>query len=288
VSDPSIPDERRPWWRSADPGHRLAGKRAVVTGAGTAPDGALFGIGEAIAVLFAAQGAVVAVVDISRDRAEATARIIEDLGGRAVVAVGDLTVAEENARCVGEAAEAFGGLDTVVNCAALSTGGGSPIDVDLAVWAEVMAVNVDATMLTARHAIPHLKAAGGGSIVNVSSIAGTRGLGAGAYAASKAAVGALTRDWAYLHGREAIRVNCLVVGSVFTPMGDQAGPELRRKRLRSSLLPSEGSAWDAAWPAVFLASEESRWITGTEIPVDAGTTSTTALGIQLLNDAEET
>lgn len=202
MSDPT-PDEQRPWWRGADPGHRLAGKRALVTGAGTAPGGDLFGIGEAIAVLFAAQGAVVAVADVSTERAEATARIIEDLGGRSLVTVGDLAVAEENARCVGEAA-----------------------------------------------------------------------------------MGGLTRDWAYLHGRDAIRVNCLVVGSVFTPMGDQAGQELRRMRLRASLLPSEGSAWDAAWPAVLLASEESRWITGTEIPVDAGTTSTTALGIQLLNDAE--
>jgi NAD(P)-dependent dehydrogenase (short-subunit alcohol dehydrogenase family) len=278
---------RQPWWRGADPGRRLAGKRAFVTGAGTAPAGDLLGIGEAIAVLFAAQGASVAVVDVSAERAAATLALVRDVGGDAVATVGDLTTVAENARCIQEAVDAFGGLDVVVNCVALSTGAGSPADVDLETWDRVMAVNLHAAVLTTRHAIPHLRAAGGGSIVNISSIAANRGFGSGAYAASKAALGGLTRDWAYLHGRDHIRVNAILPGHVFTPMGDQGGPQLRERRRRAGLLPTEGVAWDVAWPAVFLASDESRWITGVELPVDAGTTSTTALGIQLLHDADE-
>ena len=119
---------------------------------------------------------------------------------------------------------------------------------------------------------------------NISSIAATRGHGSGAYAASKAALGGLTRDWAYLHGREGIRVNGILVGHVFSPMGDQGGPEIRERRRRAGLLPTEGVAWDVAWPAVFLVSEEARWITGVELAVDAGTTSTAPYAISLLDD----
>ena len=118
--------------------------------------------------------------------------------------------------------------------------------------------------------------------INVSSIAATRALGAGAYAASKAAIQALTHDWALMHGRDHIRANCIVVGHAHTPIGttDEAGRERRRQ---ASLLGTEGVAWDIAWPAVFLASDESRWITGVDLPVDAGATATTALGIHMLN-----
>ncbi len=275
---------RQPWWREGDAGHRLAGKRAFVTGAGTTPGGDVLGIGEAIAVLFAAQGAKVAIADISAERAEATLGLIDDIGGEGLVTVGDLTILDDNARCVAEAVDAFGGLDTVVNSAALTRGGGSPVDVDLDAWDEAMAVNLRAILLTARHTIPHLVAAGGGSIVNISSIAATRGHGSGAYAASKAAMLGLTRDWAYVHGRDGVRVNCILPGHVYTPMGNQGGAETREQRRRAGLLPSEGVAWDVAWPAVFLASEESRWITGVELPVDAGTTSSAAFALQLLNE----
>ena len=152
-------------------------------------------------------------------------------------------------------------------------------------WFEdAMALNLTAILLTARHTIPHLRAAGGGSIVNISSIAATRGMGSGAYAASKAAMIGLTKDWAYEHGRDGVRVNCLVVGHVFTPMGNQGGSDVRERRRLAGLLGTEGTAWDVAWPAVFLASEEAQWITGVAIPVDAGTTATAPLGIQLLNE----
>lgn len=274
----------RPWQRGVDHGRRLAGKRALVTGAGAPPSRELLGIGEAAAILFAVQGARVLIADISSERAETTRRMVEELGGEAVTSVGDLTDADAAARCVEHAVDVFGGLDILVNNVALSHGGGNPADVSLNVWDRVMEVNLRAALLTTRYAVPHLSATGGGSIVNVSSIAAIRGFGSGAYAASKAALLGLTRDWAYLLGRDNIRVNCILPGHVYTPMGNQGGPELRERRRRAGLLNREGLAWDVAWPIVFLASDESRWITGVELPVDAGTTSSAALAIQMLDE----
>jgi hypothetical protein len=126
MSADSASPARPPWWRTDDPGHRLAGNRAFVTGAGTAPDGDLMGVGEAIAILFAAQGARVAVADKESDRAEATLTMIEQVGGEGIATIGDLTNVEDNRRCVEEAADVFGGLDVVVNSAALDGGGRSP------------------------------------------------------------------------------------------------------------------------------------------------------------------
>jgi NAD(P)-dependent dehydrogenase (short-subunit alcohol dehydrogenase family) len=284
VDDGVANPARPPWWRGVEAGRRLAGKRALVTGAGTWTGGDLLGIGEAIAVLFAAQGAGVAVADVSGERADATLGLIADIGGQGIAVVGDLSSAEDNARCVQEAADRLGGIDTVVNCAALAGGGGSPVDVTIESWNQTMAVNLHATFLTARHTIPLMKQAGGGSMVNVSSIAAIRGHGAGAYAASKAAMLGLTRDWAYSHGRDHIRVNCILPGHVHTPMGRTGGDEMRDLRRSCGLLGTEGDAWDVAWPAVFLASDESRWITGVELPVDAGTTSSGPMAVQVLNE----
>jgi NAD(P)-dependent dehydrogenase (short-subunit alcohol dehydrogenase family) len=137
-------------------------------------------------------------------------------------------------------------------------------------------------MLMSRRVVPHLRASGGGAIVNLSSIAGMRGIGSGAYGPSKAGVIGLTYDLAYSLGRDHIRVNCVAPGHLYTPMGDQGGPELRDRRRRAGLLATEGTAWDAAWAALFLASDEARWITGVVLPVDAGTSASTALGLQNL------
>ncbi len=209
--------------------------------------------------------------------------MIDDTGGKCVVAIGDVTNPDENARCIAEVAGAFGRLDTLVNSAAIAGGAGSPVDMELEEWNATLDLNLTAAMLAVRHTIPRLRAAGGGAIINISSIAGTHGFGSGAYAASKAALIGLTKDWAYLHGRDGIRVNCLVVGHVYTPMGLSGGEALREPRRRAGPLGTEGTAWDVAWPAVFLASDEARWITGIALPVDAGTTSSTALGMELLN-----
>jgi NAD(P)-dependent dehydrogenase (short-subunit alcohol dehydrogenase family) len=271
-----------PWDRSADAGRRLAGRVALVTGAGS--DDALIGIGAATALLFATQGAKVGIVDIAPERAAATRRLVENAGGECVVALGDVTKPDDIARCVAEVADAFGRLDILVNNAAIAGATGSPAAIDLQQWNETLDLNLTAAMLAAKYAIPHLRAAGGGSIVNISSIAATHGFGAGAYAASKAGLIGLTRDWAYLHGRDGIRVNCLVLGHIYAPMGGGRGDEQREQRRLAGLLGIEGTAWDVAWPAVFLASDESRWITGVALPVDAGATSATSLGMAWLDE----
>src|SRR4029077_18798656 len=132
--------------------------------------------------------------------------------------------------CIDAVADAFGLLDVLVNSAAIVGDARSPVDTDVRQWDATMAVNVTAAVLAAKHAIPHMRAAGGGAIVNISSIAGTHGFGSGAYAASKAALIGLTRDWAYGHGREGIRVNCLVLGHIHTPMGASGDDAMRERR----------------------------------------------------------
>jgi len=270
-----------PWSRGVDPGRRLAGKRAFISGAGTA--GGLTGIGEAMAVLFAVQGAQVGIADVSVERAGATLALVEAAGGSGMVVVGDLADLDDNRRCVAEVADAFGGIDTVVNNVAISGAGGSPAQVDVEEWHRVMAVDLDAALYTARHTLPHLVEAGGGAVINIASIAAIRGHGSGAYAAAKAALLGLTQDWAYVHGRDGIRVNCILPGHVYAPMGTHGGEPIRELRRQSTLLGVEGDAWDIAWPAVFLASDEARWITGVELVVDAGTTTTTPFAMHLLN-----
>jgi len=266
--------------KAGDRGSRLGGRVAIVTGAGTS--GALPGTGVAIATLFANQGAQVGVVDISAERAANTVELIESVGGSALPVVADITQGQNCELAVQQVVERFGRLDILVNNAALSGGGGDATTIDEAAWNQVVALDLNAVMLMSKSAVPHLRAAGGGAIVNMSSIAGMRGMGSGAYAAAKGGVIGLTYDLAYSHGRDGIRVNCIAPGHLYTPMGNQGGEELRDRRRRAGLLGTEGTAWDAAWAALFLASEESRWITGVVLPVDAGTTSSTALGLQNL------
>ncbi|WP_211435621.1 SDR family NAD(P)-dependent oxidoreductase [Trujillonella endophytica] len=258
-------------------GARLQGRVALVTGGGS--DGEFLGIGAATAILFAAQGARVGVVDVSPERAARTVQRISDLGGEGLVAEADVTDTLACARAADAVAERFGRLDVLVNNAAVS-GGGTVVDIDEEEWERLLRVNLGGVMRMSRAAIPHLVRAGGGSVVHVSSIAGMRGLGTAAYAAAKGGVQALTADMAYSHGPEGIRVNCIVPGHLHTPMGFHGSAQTRQVRRQSGLLDREGDAWDAAWAALFLACDESRWITGVLLPVDAGTTATTHFAVR--------
>jgi NAD(P)-dependent dehydrogenase (short-subunit alcohol dehydrogenase family) len=258
-------------------GPRLEGRVALVTGGGS--DGDFLGIGAATSILMAAQGARVGIVDISRERAERTRERIAEFGGECVVAEADVTDTASCARAADAVADRYGRLDVLVNNAALS-GGGTVVDIDEEEWERLLRVNLGGVMRMSRAAIPHMARSGGGSIVHVSSIAGTRGLGTSAYAAAKGGVQALTADMAYSHGPEGIRVNCIVPGHLHTPMGFQGSERTRQVRRESGLLDREGDAWDAAWAALFLACDESRWITGVLLPVDAGTTATTHFAVR--------
>ncbi len=251
---------------------RLAGKVAIVTGAGSQTDG--IGNGRAAAILFAREGAKVLLVDRVIERAEDTATLIatEGRGDSCAAFAADVTVAADCIAMVAEAVGRWGKLDVLQNNVGIGARAGTILDMEEPAWERMMRVNVTGMMLAAKAAIPAMQANGGGAIVNVSSIATWRPRGLTAYATSKGAVEALTRGLAADHARDSIRVNCIEPGPVFTPMAQVAGMsnELREARRKASPLGIEGTAWDIAWAAVYLVSEEARYVTGVVLPVDGG------------------
>ncbi|MBI4640987.1 MAG: SDR family oxidoreductase [Candidatus Tectomicrobia bacterium] len=252
---------------------RLAGKVAIVTGAGSRGPG--LGNGKATAILFAREGARVLLVDLYADRAEETLAQIREEGGEASALQADVTQARDCQRIAEVAVERYGALHILHNNVGIGLGG-SVVDVDEAQWDRLMAVNLKSMMLTSKYAIPKMIESGGGSIINVSSVAGLRGHDLTPYAASKGGVIALTISMAVQHAPDNIRVNCIAPGRVYTPLvAENMTPERREQRRLSAPLQTEGTAWDVAWAAVYLASDEARWVTGVVLPVDGGLTMTT-------------
>ena len=247
---------------------RLEGKVAIVTGAGSSGPG--IGNGKAASVVFAREGAKVLLVDTVLQRAEETLAIIREEGGEASVFEADVTNAEDCRRMVDAAIQSYGRLDILDNNVGISRRG-SVLEVSEKDWDHVMAVNVKSVVLTSREAIPRMIETGGGSIVNVSSIAGLRAHSSTPYSTSKAAVIGLTMSMAADHGRDNIRVNCIAPGLVYTPMvADRMDDSLREGRKNAAPLGTEGTAWDIAAAALYLASDDARWGTGVVLPVDAG------------------
>ncbi|MFQ5553206.1 MAG: SDR family NAD(P)-dependent oxidoreductase [Thermoplasmata archaeon] len=253
---------------------RLQGKVAIVTGA--ASQGKGVGNGKAISILFAREGAELFLVNRTLSHAQELQEEIEADGGTASSFGADVTRAPAVERMVQAAVERFGRLDILVN----NVGGGFPgmgtaVTVEEEGWDKVIALNLKSSMLCSRFSIPRMIDTGGGAIINVSSMAamaGARIPGSGftAYAAGKAGLEGLTRAMAADHAREGVRVNSLLVGMVWTPLVSGLGDEVREARRRAVPLRVEGTAWDVAWAAVFLASDEARWITGVSLPVDGG------------------
>jgi NAD(P)-dependent dehydrogenase (short-subunit alcohol dehydrogenase family) len=250
----------------------LVGKVAIVTGGGAVDDG--IGNGRAAAILLARAGARVLVVDLERERAERTVAMIAAEGGSAEAFAADVTDEGQVSAMVATTVERFGRLDCLDNNVGIG-GRGSVIEMAPESWRRVMQVNVDSMFLVSRHAIPAMKeTAGGGAIVNVSSISALRPRGLTAYSTSKGAVIALTRAMAVDHGPDGIRVNCVAPGPVYTPMVyarqmTVAGREARRK---ASVLGLEGTGWDIGRAVRFLLSQEARYITGQTVVVDGGAT----------------
>ena len=251
-------------------GPRLAGKVAIVTGAGSQLDDGI-GNGRAAAILMAREGARVLLVDRKLEAAEATLALIHAEGGEAAAFAADVTNGAECAAMVAAATERWGRLDILDNNVGIG-GAGNVVTVDPEVWDRVMQVNVKSMMLASKHAIPAMIASGGGSIVNIASIAALRPFRLTPYATSKGAVIALTQAMAADHGRDGIRVNCVAPGPVYTPMVYAAGmsDDQRDRRRESSLLKIEGEGWDVGHAVLFLASDEARYITGVVLPVDGG------------------
>ena len=260
---------------------RLKDKVAIVTGAGSSGEGV--GNGKAASILFAREGASVVLVDMSLERAQETQSIIENEGGIAYAISGDVTRSEDCARIVETAVAQYGGLDILHNNVGISTRA-DVLEVSEEQWDHIMAVNVKSIVLTSKFAIPQMLKRGSGSIINISSIAGLRANSSTPYTTSKAAVIGLTQSMAGDHGPDGIRVNCIAPGRVYTPMvAPRMDADLRQIRKNAAPLGSEGDAWDVAWAALFLASDESRWVTGIVLPVDAGLLVTSPVTYNRLN-----
>jgi NAD(P)-dependent dehydrogenase (short-subunit alcohol dehydrogenase family) len=202
--------------------------------------------------------------------------MIEAEGGEGMVVLADVTRSEDCAAAVGRTVERWGRLDILVNNVGIGGPAGTAVEVDPAAWDEALRVNVTSMMLMAKHAIPAMRRTGGGSIVNIASVAGLVGGHPHLlYPTSKGAVVNMTRAMAAHHGEEGIRVNCIAPGMVYTPMVYSRGmsPELREARRNRSLLKTEGTGWDVGHGVLYLASDESRWVTGIVLPIDAGATA---------------
>ena len=253
---------------------RLDGKVAIVTGSGSGGSEAGLGIGQAIAMTLAREGAAVVVVDIVAERAESTVHDIEADGGHAVVVTGDVTSEPDCEAMVEVARDRFGGLDILVNNAAISRHVGIT-ETTVELYEEVLGVNLKGSFLASKFAIPALVDRGGGSIVNIGSIAAIRDSGTShpAYCASKAAQLGLTIDLAGAYGRDNVRVNAVLPGIIASPMLASVGRISDDVRARLNLLGRMGDAWDIANAVLFLCSDEGSYLTGVVLPVDGGATA---------------
>lgn len=248
---------------------RLAGQTALITGGGT-------GMGRAIALAFSREGASVTVAGRRVEKLREVVSEIEKQGGQALAVSCDVTQSKDAGRAVQESVARFGRLDVLVNNAGalhVSTVESIPEED----WDRLMLVNLKGPFLMSRAALPALRKAGGGSIINIGSILGLIGMkGRAAYAASKGGVTMLTKAMALDYAHEKIRVNCICPALVETELirdlfgSGSEGEAARRSRIAQIPLGRMGHPEDVADMAVFLASKESSWVTGVAIPLDGG------------------
>jgi NAD(P)-dependent dehydrogenase (short-subunit alcohol dehydrogenase family) len=261
---------------------RMAGKVVLVFGAGSIGEG--WGNGKAAAVAYAREGGRVACVDIDRAAAGATAAVIAGEGGDAAALAADVTDAGAIAAAVEAVMARWGRIDVLHNNVGINLPGGAA-EASEASWRRVLDVNLTSVFLTCRAVLPIMEAQGAGAIVNISSLAATRWTGYPyvSYYASKAAVNHLTRAIAIEYAAKGIRANCIMPGVMDTPhiysqiagyYGDME--EMRAKRAALVPMKRQGDGWDIAWASVFLASDQAKFITGVELPVDGGHSCTVA------------
>jgi NAD(P)-dependent dehydrogenase (short-subunit alcohol dehydrogenase family) len=258
------------------------GKVAIVTGCGSSGPG--WGNGKAMAVLLARQGAKIAGFDRDEAAAAETKRIIEDEGGSCFVARCDATNAKEVNAFVADCMARLGRIDILINNVGRSEPGG-PVELAEETWDEQLEVNLKTAYLMCKAVLPIMERQGSGSVVSVSSVAGLRYVGKPqvAYAAGKAALLQFTRTTAVIYADRGVRLNCVVPGLMSTPLvrrladkyagGDFEGFSAHRNA--QVPMGRMGDAWDVAHAALFLASDEARYVTGTEIVVDGGLTAAT-------------
>jgi NAD(P)-dependent dehydrogenase (short-subunit alcohol dehydrogenase family) len=264
-------------------GERVKGKVVIVTGAGSVGPG--WGNGKAAAVLYAREGATVLAVDLRPAAAEETQAIIAAEGGTCLVYAGDVASNSDVEAMVAACVGAFGRVDVLHNNVGIVALGG-PVETSEAAWDRAMRVNVTSMFLTCKYVLPHMVAqferdGRGGAIVNIGSIAGIRWTGTPyvAYAASKAAVSQFSKAVAVQYAAKGIRCNTILLGFMDTPFivelinashGADEVPTMIERRHAQSLTGRMGDAWDVAYAALFLASDEAKYITGVDLLVDGG------------------
>jgi 7-alpha-hydroxysteroid dehydrogenase len=247
-----------------DPGHfRLDGQTALVTGAGA-------GIGRGIAEMFAGAGAAVVVSDLQRETADAVATAITAAGGRAVGIACNVTREADLEAAVGTAVDRFGGLTTLVNNA--GGGGPKPFDMPMADFRWAYEINVFAPFRLTQLAVPHMERAGGGAVLNISSMsAENKNQRMASYGSSKAAVSHLTRNIAFDLGPKGIRVNAIAPGAIRTEaLAKVLTPDVEAAMLKHTPLERLGEPADIAHAALFLCAPAASWVSGQILTVSGG------------------
>jgi len=257
---------------------RLKDKIAIVVGAGQTP-GDTIGNGRATAILFAREGARVVLVDYNHESALETQSMIEADGGTCFSFKADVT-REEDCKAFAQAAiDAYGRVDVLHNNVGIGVGDDEILSLTEESWDRIMSVNLKGMFLSSRSVLPVMREQRGGSIINISSIAAICSTGIVAYKTSKAGVNALTHQIALENAKYNIRANAIMPGLINTPMAIEgiskargvAKKDLIRQRDNSVPLGGKmGTAWDVAYAALFLASDEAKFITGVLLPVDGG------------------
>ena len=257
---------------------RLKDKTAIVVGAGQTP-GDSIGNGRATAVLFGREGARVLLVDRNLESALETKSMIEQEGGTAAAFEADVTRESDCSSLVQACLSAYGRVDILHNNVGIGTGDAGPTHLSEESWHRILDVNLKSVFLTCKHVLPVMREQGSGSIVNISSVAAVCSVGMLAYKTSKAGVNALTHSLATGNARYGIRVNAIMPGLMNTPMAIEGIsrargiPKEQLIRERDAQVPlgeKMGTAWDVAYAALFLASDEAKFVTGVLLPVDGG------------------
>jgi NAD(P)-dependent dehydrogenase (short-subunit alcohol dehydrogenase family) len=257
---------------------RLEGKVAIVTGAGQTP-GETIGNGRATAVQLAREGARVLLVDRDVESARETREMIAAGGGESAEMLADVRASDDCASVVATCLEKWGRVDILVNNVGVGgIGDTGPVDLEENEWRRIMETNVTSMFLTCKHVLPVMREQRAGSIVNISSIASIVSTPMLAYKVSKAGVNALTQQVAAGNARHGIRCNAILPGLMDTPMAVDAVarrmgvPREDAARVRDAMVPmgKMGTAWDVAYAALYLASDEARFVTGALLPVDGG------------------
>lgn len=263
-------------------GERVKGKVAIVTGAGVIGPG--MGNGKASAILYAREGARVMAVDCNLEAAEETKHLIDEEGGECITFKADVSKASDCESMIETCIQKFGRIDILHNNVGIP-GMGDVIETSEETWDRVINVNLKSMFLTCKYVLPHMVKQGSGSIINISSITSIRRtqFPTVAYSVSKAGVNALTREIAIQYAAKGIRANAILPGYIQTPLmvaavaDAHAGDvdEIFRKRAAMIPIPKLGDAWDTAHAALFLASDEAKYITGIALVVDGGLTEIT-------------